>query len=451
MCKIRTAFVGFGEVNSPRELIEKKCEEAKEQLLFEGIEVIYTAPVSDDPEGNDIKRAVSDLKGKEFDSLVVCIAGWIPSHAVISIISKFKHIPMVLWGLTGYYDNGRLVTTADQAGTTALRKVMEDMGYIFKYVYNMPGVKSQVHKVTSYLKAAASKKLLLRAKVVTMGYRDMNLYGTMFDGVSLRSRIGVEIETFEMLEMVQKAEKFTEEEVSQVIEKIKKDWNFQKQPDEKLLETGSRYYLAIKDKILERGYEATSLIDVDGMKKLLNFPPSMIFMLLADDPGVCTIPENDTLGAVTQLMVKYLTGQIGAYVEFYEFMEDRVLVGVPDYVPFEIVDGKVEVCPSSFGEFGESILNVSKLKTGKITLCRLASSGDKYRMHIVTGEAVQPGEWEEAGWAPPAPQLPSLEVILDTSVNDFAQKVMSQHYIITYGDNIEIIKELCTMIDVEIV
>ena len=83
----------------------------------------------------------------------------------------------------------------------------------------------------------------------------------------------------------------------------------------------------------ERGYQGVSLIDVDGMKKLLNFPPAMVFMLLAEDPGVCTIPENDALGAVTQLIVRYLTGQAAAYLEFYEFMEDRVLAGVPDFVP----------------------------------------------------------------------------------------------------------------------
>ncbi len=89
----------------------------------------------------------------------------------------------------------------------------------------------------------------------------------------------------------------------------------------------------------ERGYQAISLIDVDGMKKLLDFPPAMVFMLLAEDPGVCVIPENDCLGAVTQLLVRHLTGQVAAYLEFYEFMEDRVLIGVPDFVPAEVVDG----------------------------------------------------------------------------------------------------------------
>jgi len=42
----------------------------------------------------------------------------------------------------------------------------------------------------------------------------------------------------------------------------------------------------------------------------------------------------------SQLVVHSLTGQIAPYFEFYEFMEDRLLMGVPDYVPSEIVEGQ---------------------------------------------------------------------------------------------------------------
>ena len=209
-------------------------------------------------------------------------------------------------------------------------------------------------------------------------------------------------------------------------------------------------YLAIKEKVQERGYQAVSLIDVDGVKKLLGFPPAPVFMLLGEEEGVCTVPENDAMGAVTQLIIRNLTGQIAPYLEFYEFTDEGPLIGVPDYVPSEIVDGKVTVTPTSFGELGEGLLNISKVKTGPVTLARLTYSGDRYAMHIVTGEAKAARKWEEAGWTPPAPQLPSLEVVLDSSVEDFIGKVMGQHYILSYGDNTEPLKEFCALLDVEI-
>ena len=165
---------------------------------------------------------------------------------------------------------------------------------------------------------------------------------------------------------------------------------------------GVKYYLALKDIVKERNYKAISLKDVDGMKKLLGFPPAMIFMLLADRDGICTVPENDCLGNVTQVIINALTGQIAAYLEFYEFFTDGVLAGVPDYVPKEIMDGEVTVRPEAFGLLYQGVLNVSKVKTGEITMCRLAYEDGKYVMHLVKGEGVNLGKWEEAGWAQPA-------------------------------------------------
>jgi L-fucose isomerase-like protein len=174
-------------------------------------------------------------------------------------------------------------------------------------------------------------------------------------------------------------------------------------------------------------------------------------MLLSDLGGLATVPENDGPGAVTQLIVRFLTGQAAAYFEFYEFFSDRVLVGVPDYVPAEVVDGPVRVRLTAFGQLAEGVLNVSRVKTGRVTLCRLASRGDQYRLHIVTGEAVTPRPWEEAGWTPPAPQLPSLEVILDTPVEDFADKVLGQHYILAYGDWSAQLKDLCRLLGITVI
>ena len=75
MRKIRAGFVGFGEVNTPREIIERKCAEAVKRLEEEGIEVLKAGPVSDDPEGRDVKEALTFFAGCDFDLLIVCVAG----------------------------------------------------------------------------------------------------------------------------------------------------------------------------------------------------------------------------------------------------------------------------------------------------------------------------------------------------------------------------------------
>ena len=70
-------------------------------------------------------------------------------------------------------------------------------------------------------------------------------------------------------------------------------------------------------------------------------------------------------------------------------------------------------------------------------------------MHMELGVAETPQKWEEAGWTQPAPQLPGLKIkIRDTE--DFVQNVMCQHYIISYGDNTDKIKDLCDILGIEI-
>lgn len=450
MDTIRAGFVGFGEINTPREIIERKCAAAQAQLQAAGLRLTTTAPVSDDPAGADVARACAELGREDFEVLILCLAGWIPSHAVIAVADRFRHKPMILLGLTGWEESGRFVTTADQAGATALRKPMADLGYTFKYVVTYRGQELPVEEIMSYARAAQAAAALRGARLGTMGYRDMQLYGTQHDGVSLRRRLGVEVESFEMLEMVQNMERLDPVEVARLAAEVTGRWQFVKPAQPQTIENTVKLYLALSKRIRERGYQGVTLLDVDGVKKLLGFAPAGVFMLIHEEEGICTVPENDILGGVTQLLTRHLTGQIGAYMEFYEFQPDGMLMGVPDYVPSEVVEGPVTVLPTAFGEFGEGLLNVSRVKTGPVTLARLTHTGDRYALHFVTGQAKTPRLWEEAGWTPPAPQLPSLEITLDTPVEPFIQQVLSQHYILSYGDNTALLRDFCHLLQIEV-
>lgn len=439
--KIRAGFVGFGEVNTPREFIDGRCRTAADELKKRGVELVETAPVSDDPEGAQAQRAVDELSKGDFDALVVCVAGWIPTWAVIKVIEPFKHKPILLWGLSGWRANGHFVTTADQAGTTALRAPMKEMGFRFKYLVNKKDSAPRYDEAVRYLRAASADAMMRHALIGMSGYRDMRLFGTLYDGNLLKRKIGAEIEHFDLLEIRDMIGEIADGEVAAGAEKIRKNWKFVREPKEGTVENSVRLALAFKKKILERGYDAFSFCDVDGVKKLMKFAPAGALTLLHDELNIPSVPENDSYGAVTELIMKHLTGISPAYMEFYEFTEKSALMGVPDYVPASVADGGITVMPNAFGSFGEGLLNVSKVKTGPVTLVRLAQVGGELVIHAVRGEAKTPEAWEEAGWAPPAPQLPSLEVFFENDSESFLSNVMGQHYIVTYGDNMGLLRD----------
>ena len=384
------------------------------------------------------------------DCLVLCVAGWIPTHAVIRVTDHFRHIPMLLWGLTGWMENGRLITTAPQAGTTAIRPAMEAMGYTFKYVYSTIAKGAPIAKIDAYISACHAAAALRSAKVGTMGYRDMLLYGTQFEGNSMRGQIGVEVEPFEMLEMVQNLETVDPAKVAEGVAFVRENWTFAKPCDDSIIENGVKYALAIGKKIEERGWDAVTLLDVDGMKKLEGFPPAMVFMILGRKYGVPTTPENDVMGNVTQLLAGLLTDQCPHYMEYYEFFPRSVLIGVPDYIPEHVTEGPVHMLPTAFGLLSASLLNVSRCKTGRVTCVRLVYTGGKYKLHLYTGTAREPQPWNEYGWDDPAPQLVSLEVELDSPVEDFAQKVACQHVIVTYGDHRRVFEDFAKVLGIEV-
>ncbi len=442
--QFRVGFVGFGEVNTPREFIDPRCKAAAEKLRQAGFTILETPPVSDDPEGRQADRAVAELRAAGIDALVVCVAGWIPTWAVIRVIEPFKGLPMLLWGLSGWRANGHFVTTADQAGTTALRAPLAAQGYRFKYLVDFKDSPTREEEAADTLAAFRADFALHHQMIGMCGYRDMKLYGTLYHGNELKRRVGCEIEHFDLLELVTLQEQIDQQDIAAAANDLRTRWHFIRDPQPGTVENSVRLALAIKAKIEQRGYRAFSFCDVDGIKAYLKFAPAGALAYLHDLLPIPTVPENDSYGAVTELVMRELSGEVPMYMEFYEFTRNTALMGVPDYVPGSWVDGKVTVMPNAFGAFGEGLLNVSRLKTGPVTLARLGETEDgTLAIHATLAEAKTPETWEEAGWAPPAPQLPTLEMDFGYSSDIFLEHVAGQHYIVSSGNLLAKLREYC--------
>jgi L-fucose isomerase-like protein len=447
----KVGFVCFGEVNTPYGRLEILRDDALRALDALRAEIVDVGIVTDDPSYETAEKAIGKLRAAEFSSLIICIAGWVPTHAVIKVTDVFRHMPMALWGLKGWREGDLILSTAPQAGSTAARGAFDALGYTFKYVYSAMDEPHPVAEIDAFTRAAHAAACLRNARVGSMGYRDMLLYGTQFEGNSMRGQLGVEVETFEMLEMVGNIEKLDQKDVDAGVEFVKDSWVIDGEVDDAVIGNGVKYALAIGMKIKERGYEAVTLLDVDGMKKLMGFPPAMVFMLLDHYYGVQVTPENDVMGNVTQLMLHYITGERIQYLEYYEFLKESMIAGVPDFIIKSVTDGDVHMLPAAFGMLSASLSNVSKVRPGYVTCARLYYKNGQYYMHMYTGDGKRPPKWTEFGWDDPVPVLPSLEIAPDScTVAEFADKVTSQHVIVAYGDQSEPLKDLCRLLDIEI-
>lgn len=100
--KKQVGFVCFGEVNTPIERLNLKHDDALSALAPLGYNLLDGGLVIDDPGYQTADAAVEKLRGFDMACLIVCVAGWIPTHAVIRVTDHFRHIPMLLWGLCGW-------------------------------------------------------------------------------------------------------------------------------------------------------------------------------------------------------------------------------------------------------------------------------------------------------------------------------------------------------------
>ncbi len=252
----RVGFVAFGEVNTPYQKLVEKHDEALSQLDAPDTVITDGGIVIDDVKYEAAEAAIAKLKNVEMDCLIICVCGWIPTHAVVRVTDEFRHLPMVLWGLSAWRENGRIVTATAQAGTTALRPTFEALGYKFKYVYSIIDKPTPIGSINTFIAAAYAKRILRHAHVGTMGYRDMLLYGTQFEGSSLRKQIGIEVKPYEMLEMVQTSETIDEAAIDEGIAYVKSAWHFDTPFDDDIIRKGVTYALAIGKKIEERNWDA---------------------------------------------------------------------------------------------------------------------------------------------------------------------------------------------------
>ena len=399
---------------------------------------------------DDVPRGLAQLAGHEYDVIVACVIAWTETPVVIGVLRDYLHIPILLWSWGGYSQEGQLVSLGSAAGATACISALQHLGAKYTYVYDYPDAPMNVAKVLRFCRAAKAVNILAHARMGMMGYADMGLYGLMFDGLDVRKRIGVEVESYDMLEIDQAVARLPRPRVTTLVEQWHKDWQFEAPVGEATLERVAGLTLALGDKIEERGYLAMSTKCVYGVTKYMGCTACMPQSMLGD--RVHFVCENDAPGMITQTMMGLMSGKSSTFMELYEIFPDRLLVGVCGFVPTSFTkDGKPSVREYGWGGLTGGMVNTGQMKTGRVTLARLSLRGERYRMHILTGEGFAPRPWEESGWAPPAPRFPSLEIVLDTSVDDFAGKALAQHYGMVYGDHRQGLEDLCRLLDIEVI
>ena len=443
---LKAGYVSLGTEFYAPERLKSITADAEKQLTSAGIGLIRTDPIF--ALGQE-EKAIRELRAAPWDFLIVNVINWIDPRAATRLLYEFRDEPIVLYSKGGTTEGDTLISPAAGAGSTALRFPMERWGIKFKYLFNGPDQPMDVAGILKFGRAAQVMKKLRTTRVGILGFNDMGLYTTGFNVTSLRGKTGVEVESFDMLQLERQMQALDDRQVEAEAARLTAGWEYPlEKPNPEVILRAIRMYLATVEICKQKNFSAVSYKVVEGVPAFMGAVHSVPASLVAT-AGYPYVDEDDACTLVAQLMLKGLSGgETPTFLENYEHHPDWILLAVDGFIPQQMVVGKPQVKTISTVLL-KGLVFCSKMRTGRMTLACLSEDNEGYRMHIVTGEGRTPPQWVEMGV--PLPSWPSVKFYPDGTVRSILDHIQSQHFAAIFGDYASELVELCHLLDIKVV
>lgn len=439
---LREPVLGFLLVchkNYPYKLGEKFAEKAVDELKRRGINVIYPGKAILDLDDAEIGKTI---RNSDVDLAVLMTGTWVEAPIVIKAIDELRFIPIVLWSFPMFIQNGRVRSTGSMPAAAVLRATLEEMGFKFKYVHGAVDDPQILEKISKYAKVAFTFKMLRKSRIGLLGYASMGMYTATFDHVTLRARIGPEVEHIDNYTLIKMMREIPHEEINKTAVEIKKRYFVDPDVKEEELHEVSKTYLAFK-KIIE-SLRLNALTPKCQYELSLQYGrvPCAPLSMLADEKIVCSC-EGDVHLTVTMMILYYLTGKPVYYGDVLDVKDKKLMLSSCGFAPLSLASNPKHMGLRMFSLPGHSIGLRSSivLKPGRVTVARLEGRKGTYRMHIATGEAAETDLREGV--------FPNTEIFLDGDPEEFIQNLLSQHYAVVYADVKKELIDLCELLDVK--
>ena len=434
---ISAAFVAFSYPDYPSEIVDHLIKRSQEAAEAAGVTLACREKVI---VYEDAKNAVASLKKSDWDFIIAVIVSWIEAPNAIAVLREFFDKPILLWGHTMFKEKDELLTMTPLPGAAVVKETLEEMGAKFKFIWGMPDDEEVKREIESFARAAHCVSRLATSKVGLLGYASMGMYTGTFDHVKLRAKIGPEIDHLGQYVLIKKMDEIKDEEAKSLAKDLKAQWEISERVSDKDIENAAKMYLALKSLARDFGWDALVVKCQYELSRYYKMVPCVPLSILADElPCSC---EGDVPLIITQLIMHYISGKTTSYGDVHDIKGKAVLLGACGFAPLSLLYGKPHI--ERHTALYEGLLTTSPYKLGKVTLARLASDKDGYKMHIAVGTVELPEKFHEVG----CPPYPAMKVILDGDARHFGQNLMSQHYAIVYGDISKELLEVCKLLNI---
>ncbi len=328
----------------------------------------------------------------------------------------------------------------------------------FKWFYgnsDHPWFKERLNITVQALKAAKS---LGQAKIGLIGGIAPTFYNFVFDEKKIR-KLGTEIISHELSEVVTLCEKASDENVQQVVEQLYKVSQNRVSVSPKDMQTNSRVYLALRALAKEHGYSALAVSDWPAFQSQLNIHPGMAFSWLDEHDHIPVASEGDVLGAITMLMMNALNQGQSMLLDMNDLDLEReaILMWHCGGSPLGFANNQ-GVTWKNHSTLGRKTTNPPMgavadfiFAPQKVTISRLSNNGQElFVLDADIIESPHPGYDGSRGWVSKF-RLNHQTFTLADVVNTVMTAGIEHHFVLASGHQSGTLQELAAWLDIRVI
>jgi len=329
------------------------------------------------------KRAWIEFKAKNVDAVVV-FNGTFNTGELIAEIARNLDCPFALWGIKELS-----LETKDFSGSMvavmAAGTILKNFNKNFTFIYGFIEEKDAREKLKVFVNTVRAIAYLREATIAVIGMRPDGFQVGGADELAIKKLFGTELTNVSTYTFSKIMKSIDREEIKsdlKIQEKI-----FEIRQDDLDEAAGlSRMYLALKRIVKEKNIRAYAPECWPEFRDVDRTPFCSVNSRMIVEEGVMASCECDIDGALTMMLEYALTGKSVFFADFVNIIEDRdaLLFWHCGNAPYDLCISK----PKLEGIFG-GLAEISSLKAGTVTVCRLNSIKGNFTLHAGVGEAIE--------------------------------------------------------------
>ncbi len=443
--RLNVGFVTTLSGRWPKELPLKRMEEygrwLEENLSW--IHLIKADHLADSPAR--VKETIQLFKKESVDIVIMLYGAFTGDDVSCGLADELK-VPIILWAPyePPFDKNDRLYANALVAATMNAASLRR-LGHLCYVVYGDKEDERASSTLKNLVNAYHVVKKLKGTLLGLFGYRPTAFYNSAFDEGLIRRTFGIRMEETDLKVIFDRMEKIPDDQVVQDMKNMSETFDVSRLPEHHL-ENHSKLYFAIKEIIREQGYDFSTLKCWPEMGALKTTPCAVMGRLADEDTHI--VCEGDVDAALALIVQNYLTGLPCFITDMINIDEGQNTMtywhcGNP---ALSLMGKNEEVTVNNHPLAGQGVAFYGVLKPGKVTIARFCNIDGRYKLFLLSGEAVETERYTKGAMVNVKPKAP---------VRDIVEKIINEgvphHYSIVWQDVAEEMKAVSKLLGIEVI